>query len=108
MGLAACGDDGAPSAREEPAGVRVVQAAGCATCHGADGSGGVGPSWVGLFGSDVELADGSRVVADEAYLSESISDPSAQRVAGFPVTMPMNRLTDDEIAAVVEYIKSLA
>ena len=109
IGLVGCGGDDAPGPAV-PAGSegeRIVRANACASCHGADGSGGVGPSWVGLFGSEVDLVDGSTVVADEAYLAESIRDPSAKRVAGYPVTMPTNRLTDDEIAAVVEFIKSL-
>jgi cytochrome c oxidase subunit 2 len=67
----------------------------------------VGPSWVGLFGSEVDLADGSTIIADRDYLVESIRDPSAERVAGYSVPMPAVSLSDAEIAAIVDYIASL-
>lgn len=106
---AACGGDdaSAPAATAGAAVDRLVRANGCASCHGADGSGGVGPSWIGLYGAEVELSDGSTVVADEEYLAESIRDPAAKRVAGYPVAMPSNDLTDEEISQIVEYITSL-
>lgn len=85
----------------------VMQRAGCAACHGTTGQGGVGPSFVGLAGSDVVLSDGSVVIADYLYLVESIRTPGAKRVAGFSVEMPTITLTDDEIAEVVAYIHSL-
>ena len=88
------------------AGKRVALDAGCSSCHGPNGEGGAGPAWKGLYGSEVKLADGSKVVADEAYLTESIRDPSAKSVAGYGL-MPANSLDDSEIQAVVEFIKSL-
>ena len=62
----------------------------------------------GLFGSSVELADGSTVIADREYLIESIKDPAAKQVAGYRLPMPTNRLTDDEIDQVIAYIEALA
>lgn len=89
-------------------GAVIVQRAGCGTCHGASGQGGVGPAWVGLAGSQVELSDGSVVVADDGYLFESIRDPGGKRVAGYNVPMPGNSLSDEEISDVVAYIRSLS
>jgi len=63
---------------------------------------------VGLSGSEVELSDGTTVVADEAYLFESIRDPAARIVDGYSVQMPRNSLTDDEIDEIVAFIGSLA
>jgi len=63
---------------------------------------------VGLAGSDVELSDGTTVVADGEYLFESIRDPAARIVAGFSVQMPRNALTDEEIDEIVAFIGSLA
>ena len=80
---------------------------GCASCHGRDGEGGVGPAWEGLYGSEVELADGTTVVADDAYLRRSILDPGAELVAGYTINMPENPLGEEEIAAVIAYIRSL-
>ncbi|MGD9794244.1 MAG: cytochrome c family protein [Acidimicrobiia bacterium] len=84
-----------------------MQRLGCAACHGATGQGGVGPSFVGLAGSDVTLSDGSVVIADDPYLLESIRTPGAKRVAGFGIEMPSITLTDDELAEIVAYIRSL-
>ena len=110
VGVAACGSDDAaldlPEAAQE--GRTIANSNGCAACHGTDGQGGVGPAYQGLFGSEVEFEDGETLVADRAYLRESIVDPSARRVAGFRARMPDNPLRDDEVDAVVEYIVALA
>ena len=79
----------------------------CVGCHGRDGEGGVGPAWVGLYGSTVTLDDGSTVVADRAYLLESIRDPRAKQVAGYG-KMPVDSIGDADIAAIVAYIEELA
>ena len=76
-------------------------------CH-REGGGGIGPDWDGLYGSTVTLDDGSTVVADEAYLTLAITDPDAQLVDGYDVKMPANDLSDDDVAAIVAYIRSLA
>ena len=83
------------------------QRAGCAACHGSNGEGGVGPRLIGLLDSEIELQDGSVIVADEAYIRESIVDPSAKIHAGFEIAMPNNNLTDDEVDKLVAYIKAL-
>lgn len=103
--FAACGaerDAGRPMTEGE----QIALDSGCTACHGSNGEGGAGPAWKGLAGSEVELADGSTVVADDAYLTESIRDPAAKAVKGYGA-MPQNSLSDAEIAAVVEFIKSL-
>jgi cytochrome c oxidase subunit 2 len=108
---AACGSDTTPGSSSESAagaGEQIVREAGCASCHGGSFQGGVGPKWVDLAGSEVVLSDGSTVVADDAYLFESIRDPAARVVAGYSVQMPQNSLTDDEIDEIVAFIRSLA
>ncbi len=110
--IAACGGDSttAPTVSLTPAqrlGLEAAQHAGCASCHGADFAGGVGPGWFGLAGSERPLVDGSTVVADRAYLIESIADPSAKRVAGYSLMMPGNSLSDTEIDQIVDYIEAL-
>jgi cytochrome c oxidase subunit 2 len=81
---------------------------GCAACHAVDETKKIGPTWVGLYGSQVELNDGSFVTADEAYLIEAIKDPNAKIVSGFSKgSMPPISLTDEEINALVAYIKSV-
>jgi cytochrome c oxidase subunit 2 len=84
-----------------------LAAAVCLACHSVDGSVMVGPSWQGLYGHEVELEDGSTVIADEAYLRESITDPMVKIVKGYPPSMPPFPLTDEQIDDIIEYIKSL-
>ena len=86
----------------------IARSNGCAGCHGTDGQGGVGPAWVGLYGSNVELKDGTRVVADDDYLARAITDPGADVVAGSSVQMPKNKLNDDQVADVIAYIRDLS
>lgn len=83
---------------------------GCVGCHSVDGTKLTGPTWFGLFGSTVQLADGTTVVADEAFITESILDPKANEVAGYsPTTMPIPEpvFTEEEIANIIAYIKTL-
>ena len=83
---------------------------GCIACHSTDGTPLVGPTWQGVYGHEVTLEDGSTAIADDAYLYESIRDPGAKIVQGFANLMPPNiaaEMTDDQIADVIEFIKSL-
>ena len=89
-------------------GKRIALSSGCAGCHGTDGKGGVGPTWVGLAGSERELQDGSTVIADDDYLVRAIAEPGADLLADYKLQMPQNRLTDDDIADVIAYIKDLS
>ncbi len=80
----------------------------CDSCHTVDGSPGLGPTLKGLFGSTVELADGSKRVADDAYLAESIREPDDVIVKGYEKTMPEEPITDEDVRALVDYIKTLS
>lgn len=92
----------------EAKGQLLVKSNGCLGCHTVDGSKLVGPTWLGLYGSQVLLSDGTTVTADDAYLSESILNPSAKIVAGFESqVMPAFTFTDEEIANIVAYLKTL-
>jgi cytochrome c oxidase subunit 2 len=107
-----CGTSSAhPAVPLSPAaerGLDVVLANGCFSCHGDSGRGGIGPGWVGLYDAPVTLTDGSTVTADDAYLTRAITDPGADKVRGFNVGMPPNRLSASQVAEVVAYIKALA
>ena len=90
------------------AGKVFVAQNGCGGCHSIDGSKLTGPTWRGLFGSQVQLSDGQTVTANEAYVTESIKDPNAKIVAGFPANvMPQFTLTDQQIQSIVAYIETL-
>ena len=95
-------------------GKRLAELMGCAACHSVDGSllGKVGPSWKGLFASERTFADGSKGVADEAYLRQSIREPTAKVVRGFDKSdtgMPSYEgvMTDAQMEAVILYIKTV-
>lgn len=90
-------------------GERLYRVRGCAQCHSVDGSGGIGPTFKGAFGHPVALQDGSTVTVDENYVRQSILDPQSQVVAGFEPVMPtyQGRLKDDEITAIIAYLKTL-
>jgi cytochrome c oxidase subunit 2 len=101
-----------PGGQQTPAerGAQLAQDSGCLACHTVDGSVQIGPTWLGLYGSQVRLTDGSTVVADEQYLRTSILDPTSQVVAGYSPVMPnaYNSLSADDVNAIIEYVKSLA
>ena len=91
-------------------GEALAASTGCLACHSIDATAGTGPGWGGLAGSEVTLVSGETVVADDAYLFNSIVDPVSQVVAGFESVMPTtyaDSLSEAEINDLVEYIKSL-
>jgi cytochrome c oxidase subunit 2 len=91
-------------------GAKLVEAKGCVACHSLDGSSKIGPSYKGIFGKEVELTDGSKVVVDENYIRESIQKPQAKIVKGFNPVMPpytKDMIGDEDMNAIVSYIKSL-
>jgi cytochrome c oxidase subunit 2 len=90
-------------------GARAARKHGCVNCHSVDGSRGIGPTFAALWQAERTLQDGSRVVADGAYITESIMDPLAKVVPGYPSVMPSywGLVDANDTAALVEYIKSL-
>ena len=99
---------GAPEGSLASGGEKLFQDLACITCHRADTQG-RGPMLQGLFGKTVELQSGERVVADEAYIRESILHPSAKVTAGFQPIMPtfQGLITEEQLLQLVEYVKSL-
>ncbi|MBV8125380.1 MAG: cytochrome c oxidase subunit II [Burkholderiaceae bacterium] len=105
----------APAAAAVPAvagdlvaqGRALAQSKGCAGCHSVDGSAGVGPTWMGLFGKTETFSDGSKVVMNPAELKRQILDPTSRVVKGFQPIMPKLDVKDDELDALVAYIQSV-
>ena len=60
-----------------------------------------------MWGDEIELEDGTKVLGDEAYIVESIREPNARIVKGFAPGMPQFNLSDRQIADLIEYIKTL-
>lgn len=90
-------------------GKRVAMAQGCLKCHSLDGDPHIGPTWLDLYRRTETLETGETVLADEAYLTDSMIDPRAKIVKGFKPVMPTYRgkLAAPDAAALVEFIKSL-
>ena len=89
-------------------GQKVFASMGCPTCHtGADNA--RGPNLYNLYGRMARLADGSTTMVNEAYIRESVLNPSAKIVYGFQNIMPtfQGQLNEDEMIQLIEYIKSL-
>jgi cytochrome c oxidase subunit 2 len=90
------------------AGEKLFTDLACVTCHRGDTEA-RGPRLEGLFGRPVSLANGERVMADEAYVRESIVNPTAKIVAGFQPVMPAYQglVSEEGLMQLVAYIESL-
>lgn len=91
------------------AGKKLFTIYGCNTCHGQ-----YGPTLAGLYGRYVDVVDNhgekKSVLADDAYLRESILYPDVKLVVGYPNRMPSfkSTLSEEQIYDLIEYIKSLS
>jgi cytochrome c oxidase subunit 2 len=80
----------------------------CASCHTADGTEGLAPTFKGMFGKKEKLKDGKEVTVDEAYILESIKFPDKEIVMNFDAgSMPAAPVSDEEIQELIDYIKTL-
>ena len=92
------------------AGADLFIARACVTCHRATpGITQRGPKLEGLYGSQVKLADGRTVTADDNYIRESILNPTAKVVAGYDPVMPtlQGQVTEEQLAQLMAYVRSL-
>jgi cytochrome c oxidase subunit 2 len=82
---------------------------GCASCH-AGGADQRGAKLEGIFNKEVKLVGGSTVIADEAYIRDSILNPGARVVEGYQPIMPTfkGQVTEEQLVSLVAYIKSLS
>ncbi len=101
-------EEGSASAQN---GLALLKKYGCLGCHSQDGSKGVGPSFKGLFNSQVPVRKNNVLItltADEAYLRESIKKPAATVVEGYQAIMPQfPAITDVELDAMVAALKEM-
>jgi cytochrome c oxidase subunit 2 len=99
---------GPPPTNMADAGQKLFADLACVTCHRLDDQG-RGPALHGIFGKEVRLAGGGTIVADEAYVRESIVNPQAKLVAGFQPLMPtfQGLVTEEQLNLLIAYIKSL-
>jgi cytochrome c oxidase subunit 2 len=90
------------------AGEQLFTSLACVNCH-LENNKGRGPSLLNLFGTEVKLANGAMVKADETYIRESILNPGAKTVAGYANDMPtfQGLVTEEQVAMIIQYIKSI-
>lgn len=83
---------------------------GCVSCHSVDGSRKTGPTWKDLYGSEVELEGGGKVLADENYIRESVYIPGAKVVASYPNQMVsfQGQVNDEQLGDLIAYMKSIS
>ncbi|HEY1764337.1 MAG TPA: DUF6797 domain-containing protein [Opitutaceae bacterium] len=90
-------------------GRRLTEAFGCIACHSTDGSLRAGPTWKGLYGRKVELANGTSTTADDAYIRAHLHPHPNAMVRGFVAGMPdyTGLVSDSQASDLIEYLKSL-
>jgi cytochrome c oxidase subunit 2 len=100
---------GTPGETLASAGAKRFVEQACNTCHG-DQKGARGPSLTGLFGRTVRMQSGQTLVADEAYIRESIVNPQAKLLEGYPPIMPTYQglISEEGLLQLTAYIKSLS
>lgn len=104
--LAGGGAEGSMAAQ----GQKLFEQLGCSTCHLLDEQGRC-PILRGVYGSQVLLDDGRTVLADDAYIRESILNPNAKIVSGFHKdVMPtfQGQVSEENLLQLIEFVKSLA
>ena len=91
-------------------GALLYRSKACYTCHSIDGAPGNGPSFLNIFGHEVQFKDGSKLTIDENYIRESVLNPQAKTVAGYQPIMPTYQglLKERELDGLVAFIKSLS
>ena len=89
-------------------GERLALNRGCLACHSIDGSPALGPGWKDMYGRYEKLTDGSEVLVDEAYLIESIVEPNAKMVDGYPPVMVAYDFSQEQLDALLAYMVSLS
>jgi cytochrome c oxidase subunit 2 len=89
-------------------GERLFASLSCNACHSGEATA-RGPNLASVYGSKIQLTNGSYTLANEAFLRESILNPSMHSVAGYAPIMPtyQGQISEEGLIDVVEYIKNL-
>lgn len=89
-------------------GRQLFQKLQCVTCHAAE-AGSRAPNLEGIYGRRVPLETGASVLADEAYLRESILYPKRKVRAGYRPIMPTydKQVSEDDMIRLIAFLKGL-
>jgi len=89
-------------------GERLFASLSCNACHN-NRPDARGPSLANVYGSNLNLASGSTVHVDDAYLRDAILNPSQHLTQGYAPIMPtyQGQVSEEGVISLVEYIKNL-
>jgi cytochrome c oxidase subunit II len=89
-------------------GERLFASLGCSACHSGAPTA-RGPNLAQVYGSKLQLTDGSYITADDAFLREAILNPSTRVTAGYAPIMPtyQGQVSEEGLIDLVEFIKNL-
>lgn len=107
---AAIKDEGDLSKKQPLERGQILFERNCKSCHSLDGSRVIGPSFKGIWGKTEELEGGGSVVVDENYVRESLLQPGAKVVKGYPNQMTpfaWGNQTDSNVEGIIALLKSL-
>ncbi len=90
-------------------GERLFASLGCNACHSGDAAA-RGPNLANVYGSRVQLVDGSQRLVDDAFLRDTILNPSQHMTAGYAPIMPtyQGQISEAGLIDLVEYVKNLS
>ncbi len=90
-------------------GLRLFNRKGCTTCHSVSGQRIIGPPLNEVWGNERTFEDGTSAMGNADYIRESILNPNAKVVAGYPARMNSfaGQLSEKEIDYIIEYLKTL-
>ncbi len=98
----------------EAAGLIILRNTGCLACHSIDGAKLVGPTFKGLFGSQISVVIKNKEVkktADEAYIANSVYNPDAEIAVGFNKGLMKSYtgvLKEEDLKIIHDYLKTLS
>ena len=89
-------------------GERLYTSMGCNACHNGSAAA-RGPNLAGVYGSKLQLTNGSQVLVNDAYLRDAILNPSQHVTAGYAPIMPtyQGQISEEGLIDLVEFIKNL-
>ena len=89
-------------------GERLYASLGCNACHSGEADA-RGPNLAEVYGTKLQLTNGSSVTVDDAFLRDTILNPSMHTTAGYAPIMPtyQGQVSEEGLIDLVEYIKRL-
>jgi cytochrome c oxidase subunit 2 len=89
-------------------GERLFASMGCNACHSGNAAA-RGPNLAGIYGSKVQMSNGTTQLVTDGYLRDVILNPSQHVPAGYAPIMPtyQGQISEDGLIDLVEFIKQM-